>query len=139
MDKESIQSLVIGLLIMGFIVVGSGLSFLVKEEKETPAKPTAKTVLVENTASIEITAKGFVPATLLVKKGTLVTFTNLDKKAHRPASDPHPSHNALPGFDSQTKMQKGQTYSFFFDRVGKWTYHDHLNPLKLKGTIVVEK
>ncbi len=90
-------------------------------------------------ASVEITKKGFKPETLIVKRGTVVIFTNLDKKTHRPASDPHPSHNALPGFDSQTKMQKGQSYSFFFDRVGKWTYHDHLNPLKLKGTIIVEK
>jgi plastocyanin len=138
MDKESLQSLVVGLLIMGFIVVGSGMSFLVREERP-PTKPTAKTVSVEDTASIEITAKGFVPATLSVKSGTLVTFTNKDKKAHQPASDPHPAHDSLPGFDSQTKLQKGQSYSFLFDKEGTYTYHDHLNSLEFKGTVVVGK
>jgi plastocyanin len=139
MDKESIQSLVVGLLIMGFIVVGSGMSFLVREEKETPPKPATKTVSVEDTASIDISAKGFVPATLSVKSGTLVTFTNKDKKAHQPASDPHPAHDSLPGFDSQTKLQKGQSYSFLFDKEGTFTYHDHLNPLTFNGSIIVGK
>jgi plastocyanin len=123
MDKESLQSLVVGLLIMGFIVVGSGMSFLVREERP-PTKPTAKTVSV---------------ATLSVKSGTLVTFTNKDKKAHQPASDPHPAHDSLPGFDAQTKLAKGQSYSFLFDKEGTYTYHDHLNSLEFKGTVVVGK
>ena len=78
------------------------------------------------------------PTTLNVKKGTIVTFTNKDSKPRRLASDPHPSHTSVPGFDSQTTFAKDQTYSFYFDKKGSFTYHDETNPIVVKGTIIVE-
>jgi plastocyanin len=141
MDSERNKKLILTSLGLGIIIIASGYLagvYLNRGDGGIDITKLPKDKAVQS-ASVEITKKGFKPETLTVKRGTVVTFTNLDKKSHRPASDPHPAHNTLPGFDSQTKMQKGQSYSFFFDRVGKWTYHDHLNPLKFKGTIVVEK
>jgi plastocyanin len=141
MITERNKKLILLSLVLAIIIIVSGYlagTFLNKGDEGIDITKLPKDKAVSS-ASVEITSRGFMPATLTVKKGTVVIFTNKDKKDHRPASDPHPSHNALPGFDSQTKMQKGQAYSFFFDREGEWTYHDHLNPLKFKGTIIVKK
>ena len=130
--KLILISLVLAII---FIVAGYlGGMFLNNKGVDITKLPKDKVV---QSASVEITKTGFSPATLQVKKGTIVTFTNKDKAPHQPATDPHPAHNSLGGFDAQTALETGQNYSFFFDQVGTWTYHDHLNPLKIKGTIEV--
>ena len=52
------------------------------------------------------------------------------------ASDPHPVHTAYPGFDSHTDIGAGESFSFTFDKVGSWGYHNHLNST-VRGTVVV--
>ncbi len=89
-------------------------------------------------ATVEITADGFVPATIRVDKGTEITWVNKDKSSHQVASDPHPAHDGLPGLDSQTPLAKNESYAFKFETEGTFTYHDHLDPLKFKGNIIVE-
>ncbi len=100
-------------------------------------KPSKISDVVKSTAIVEVTDKGFTPGTVKVKKGTLITFVNKGKKTHRVSSDPHPVHTGLAGFDSPT-LAKGDTYFFLFDKAGTFTFHDHLNPLKFKGTIIVQ-
>jgi len=88
-------------------------------------------------ADVSITAGGtFSPATITVKKGTTVTWTNTDGAKVWIASDPHPVHTDYPGLDSHTDIGAGESFSFTFDKVGSWTYHNHLNPT-VKGTVVV--
>lgn len=79
----------------------------------------------------------FSPATLTVKVGTTVTWTNQDSAPHQIASDPHPQHTGLPGLFSDS-LGKGQSYSFTFDKAGTLGYHCHLHP-NMKGTIIVEQ
>lgn len=88
-------------------------------------------------AQITITSQGFDPQTLLIKKGTRVTWINQDTSLHQLSSDPHPLHSSLPSLSSSA-LQKNQSYSFTFDSTGNFTYHDEKNPLKLKGTVVVQ-
>ncbi len=97
---------------------------------ETPA-PEAPT-----TATINMTSAGFQPANITVKKGTTVTFVNKDTQPHWPASGPHPTHTALPGFDALKAIPSGGSYSYTFTKVGVWSYHDHLNS-SLFGKITV--
>ena len=52
------------------------------------------------------------------------------------ASDVHPTHDELPGFDQLEGVEAGNDYSFTFEEVGEWTYHNHLVPTDT-GTIVV--
>src|SRR5688572_2163589 len=79
-------------------------------------------------ADVSITAGGtFSPATITVKKGTTVTWTNAGSAKVWIASDPHPVHNGYPGFDSGTDLSAGESFSFTFDRPGSWGYHNHLN------------
>jgi plastocyanin len=93
---------------------------------------------------IIVTDAGFAPATLAVKVGTVVTFKNLSSSDVWPASGPHPKHTGYPtkggcfdsAFDACRGLKRDQSWSFKFDVVGSWPYHDHLNPSN-KGTVKV--
>src|SRR3989338_6523738 len=89
-----------------------------------------------STKNIEITSSGFSPATLDIKVGDTVIFTNRDSVQHWPASEVHPSHLLCAGFDSLKGLNKGETYNFTFKEAKECPMHDHLNP-SLKGKIKV--
>lgn len=106
-------------------------------EEPPVANPTTEVSSApKKTITISIDDTGFTPATVTVAAGTGVTFINNGQGAHWPASDPHPIHTGLPGFDAKRRLATGETYSFTFDKVGTWSFHDHLSP-STKGTIVV--
>ena len=102
---------------------------------------------------IEITSSGFTPETLTISKGDTVTFINKDTEEHWPASAIHPTHTVYPGsdivkcfdgetdkstlFDSCRGLAPGESWSFIFNEVGSWGYHDHLD-VNLRGKIIVE-
>lgn len=95
--------------------------------------------------------EGFEPKSVAVKRGTKVIFKNVDKSPRWPASDVHPTHKRYPGshlekcgtseekniFDACGRKPR-EDYSFVFNEVGRWTYHDHLKP-SLIGEIIVYK
>lgn len=85
---------------------------------------------------VKITSDGFEPNTLNIKKGTNVVFVNMDDKEHWPASDLHPTHGIYSEFDPLEGVAGGSSWSFVFDKVGKWKFHDHLYP-ELTGIIEV--
>ena len=93
--------------------------------------------VVASKVQISITSAGFVPANVTVAPGTTVVFVNNDTTKHWPASGPHPTHTALPGFDSKPGLAPGQSYEFTFDKVGTWAFHDHLNP-SVSGSVTVQ-
>lgn len=84
----------------------------------------------EGQVTISITSVGFVSASVNIKKGTTVKFLNGDSKPHWPASNPHPTHTDYPGFDAGQALQPGESWTFTFDKVGTWKYHNHLNPAR---------
>lgn len=100
---------------------------------------------------IEITSAGFSPGTLTISKGTTVTWVNKDTEPHWPASAIHPTHTVYPGssiekcgtaeqgniFDACRGLAEGERWSFTFNEIGSWGYHDHLN-VNLFGKIIVE-
>lgn len=87
-------------------------------------------------ATVSITSSGFSPASVSIKVGQAVTWTNNDTTVRQPAVDPHPAHSNLSGFDSAPGLAPGQTYSYTFMKAGTWTYHDHLFLFRT-GTVVV--
>lgn len=91
-----------------------------------------------DTAQVVITAARFTPSTIKIKKGQSVAWVNQDGQAHQIASDPYPSEDLLPALNSQEPLARGESYTFTFDKAGTYTYHDHLNPLALRGTVIVE-
>lgn len=79
----------------------------------------------------------FSPDTLTISVGDTVTFRNDSSTEVWPASDDHPTHTNLSGFDPQRGLESGEDYSFTFEESGEWGYHNHLNPGQ-NGVIIVE-
>ncbi len=73
-----------------------------------------------------LTDAGFVPQYIRIRRGTMVTFTTTRSDEFWPASNPHPSHSIYPAFDPKVPIQPNDSWSFTFDRVGVWGYHDHI-------------
>lgn len=88
-------------------------------------------------ATVTITSAGFSPPIVTVRVGGTVTWRNSDAASHQPASDPHPVHTGLPGFDAIGGVDSGQSYAFTFTKAGTFTYHDHPNPTQ-RGTVIVK-
>ncbi len=103
------------------------------------------------TFTVEMSAAGFSPNTLKIRKGDTMKFTTADSGSYRPASAVHPTHTVYPGsgiekcetdertkiFDACGGIGKGESFSFVFNERGTWRYHDHNNPTNF-GAITVE-
>lgn len=91
------------------------------------------------------TDSGYVPPTLSIKKGDNVTFKNISKKGMWTASAQHPAHKEYPTaggcigstFDSCKSIMSGDEWSFTFDKIGTWKYHNHVNTGHV-GSVTVE-
>jgi len=113
--------------------------------EETPVETP-----VEVEKIVEITPSGFSPKTLEINLGDKVTWINKGSTNSWPASAFHPTHTIYPGssiskcgtvergniFDACSSFGEGGSYSFTFNEVGNWNYHDHLISSKT-GTIIV--
>jgi plastocyanin len=94
---------------------------------------------------------GYSPATLKVKKGSVVTWQNNSSSGMWTASALHPTHKVYPGtdttacgtqtlvamFDACANTPSGKSWSFTFNNTGTWKYHNHSRSAHT-GTIIVE-
>lgn len=99
-------------------------------------------------ARVTFDGLSFSPANATIAQGGTVTFTSTAGPMWI-ASDPHPIHN---GYDGTTMQQHcapnyagaapldqcsaGTTFSFTFNKVGTWGYHDHLQA-NVRGSVTV--
>jgi plastocyanin len=74
----------------------------------------------------------FSPASLTIKSGTPVTWTNQDGAPHQIASDP----GAPVAFKSES-LANGASYQFTFTKPGTYSYYCTIHP-SMKGTIIVQ-
>lgn len=118
---------------------------IVAEDKNSEGTSSAMPVpgmdvpemIVSQEIRVIYNSQGFSPKTVTIKKGDSVVFENKTGKAASVASDEHPTHLLYPEFDQYKTAQRGKTeFSFTFEKVGTWKYHDHLNPT-MTGTVVV--
>lgn len=77
------------------------------------------------------------PANKTIAKGDTINFVNNSNGNMWTASDPHPQHTDYPEFDAGQDYAPGSTYSFTFNKVGAWGYHNHRNS-SCNGTITVQ-
>jgi plastocyanin len=131
-------------LIIVFVVllaVLGGYLYLSKGKKTSTTATTSTTPLTKTTpvlvANVSVTKDGFVPATIQIKKGSQVAWTNNDSSPHQVITDPHPTHTNLKSLDSSS-LGQGESFTFTFEKTGTFTYHDEMNPLNLKGTVIVK-
>lgn len=93
--------------------------------------------IAEKNLTIIYTDRGFTPAVLEVRVGDTVTFKNESSRDVWVASDDHPKHLLYPEFDAQRGVVPGSEYTFTFEKLGSWKYHDHLKA-SLGGSIIVK-
>lgn len=79
---------------------------------------------------------GFSPQSITVDRNTAVTWIAMDDSMPTVASNPHPTHTDIPGFETTT-IPMGQTWSFVFTQAGTWGYHNHNFPDQ-GGTVTVK-
>lgn len=118
---------------------------IVSDKEITKPSPFTRSGDGEKTPVITYSVFGFSPGSLEVTRGTAVTFKNSSSQLMWPASGQHPTHNEYPAsggcvgsaFDSCKEIPKDESWTFTFDQIGTWKYHDHLNPSR-SGTIIVK-
>ncbi len=95
------------------------------------------TTTTKSQMTVTYNGKSFSPSTITIRKGDTVTFVNQSTGKMNVASDPHPTHTDYPEFDQTKSSQIGsKTYTFTFQKVGTWGYHNHDNP-SAKGKVIV--
>ena len=118
-------------LILAAVGVGVWLVSKDSQEEAAPAQTAAATPIVSPTPDgrtvVTLTDEGFSPRDISVGLGREVVFKNESGSPVVVASDPHPTHTALGGFESDS-LAPGQTYRFKFTKTGTWGFHNHLNP-----------
>ena len=112
------------------------------KEQTKQASPSASDSDKEQSSvsTVTYTDSGFSPQDLTVKSGDNVTLTNDSKTSVQVGSDNHPTHTAnqeLTGGQFIIELAPGESKTVQLDRIGEWSYHNHLKPGET-GTIIVE-
>jgi plastocyanin len=104
-----------GVLISGCTSVQSGGNDIFHTPQITTPVPTGPMV------TVTIRARAFDPSTITIKEGTTVTWVNEDPVIHHVVHLPEVNQKQL--FDSGP-LSTGQTFSFRFEKKGRYKYAD---------------
>lgn len=96
------------------------------------ATPTATSKPKKGTSAITITDNGFTPATLTVKVGTVVIWTNTGVVDHNVTSTNGPT------LKSPLHITSGKTFSFKFTKAGTYNYNCTFHASFMIGKIIVK-
>lgn len=130
-DRKRLLLLAAGALVVVVLVVGAVMLFRHSSTDNGSGKAVA---LSENVAEVAIGTNGYAPATVKVKVGQQVTWTNQTANPVQLSADP----SALPGFDTVEPLDQGDSYTYIFDKAGTYRYYDATDPTKFVGVITVE-
>ena len=117
-----------------------GAKFVKQDDPPKENVPPASAITPSTPSEFLVTvdAKGeFTPRHIRIKKGGKVTWINKSSVPVRPAVGPHPTHDQYPDFDSKQKIKTEETWSFVFQRLGMWQYHNHLRDGSMVGIVEV--
>ncbi|OGG51590.1 hypothetical protein A3C18_01295 [Candidatus Kaiserbacteria bacterium RIFCSPHIGHO2_02_FULL_54_11b] len=115
------------------------------DDGTTPPPPPS----VPSFATVTYGATGFSPSAVTIKKGGTVTWNNERTTEMWVATAQHPNHTVYSGTSRTAhcpdtsgaafdQCAGGNNYTFKFEKVGTWNYHDHLNPAAFGSVTVVE-
>ena len=132
-SRRNMKLAAVGLLLLAsaLLLLGCGSSAATTTaggQATTTAGPG--TTAAVGGAQVTLQNFAFSPASVTVKVGDTVTWTNKDSAGHTVASDDGTS------FTSPTKAT-GATFSFTFTKTGTYAYHCSIHP-SMKGTVVVQ-
>lgn len=112
-----------------------------------PTSTTETPSAIAKSTIVTYSANGFSPRTVTIKKGDTVTFKSTDGTRMWVAVNEHPTHL---GYDGTSRAEHcpdaagtafdqcsaGESFSFTFQKVGNFTYHNHANAND-EGVVVV--
>lgn len=123
----------IGLAVLLVLVVG--LAVVLKSNNNSKTKTNQAQEVRQ--ATIQITAQGYLPQELTVKKGTEITWVNADSSPHKLVPNTAgTSTETNKGLESQD-LGPGQSHTYTANTTGSYNYYDNANPTAT-GTITVE-
>jgi plastocyanin len=136
-NKINKNTIIIGVVVL--VVAGGGLLFVLnqsgkktqtQQDTTSQSQPTAQVGTSPATAknSVTIQNMAFSPATLTIKVGDGVTWTNQDSIGHSATADDN-------SFDTGI-IDQGQSGSTTFSKAGTYNYHCSVHP-SMHGTIIV--
>ncbi len=102
-----------------------------EQSAATPTTNPATTAsdVLTGTVAVTIQNFAFAPATIKVKKGTTVVWTNQDTVKHN-------AHSLTAGGPQGPLIGKGENYSFTFNQLGTFNYICQPHP-NMKGSVEV--
>lgn len=149
MNKNLLIGLVVILLVVGGFVMVQNSS---KTEAPTTTVPqtqdqqsateeqspteNGEAMMRKEESAVTLTNAGFEPKTITVKVGDEVVWLNKSGGVATVDSAQHPTHLVYPKLNLGN-FDDGEEHRLVFNEVGKYNYHDHLNPSRF-GTVVVE-
>lgn len=117
------------------------------DQTSTPTEPATDK---SGDHTVYLTESGFQPSELTIQQGETVTWIKNASSSMWVGSDRHPTHTqyadstlrehcqngdqTVAAFD---QCQTGDRFSFTFEKMGEWSYHNHKNAGQ-SGTILVE-
>ena len=108
------------IILVVFIVLSIGVLSGCTQQ-QTPPPATGKTITIKNFA--------FDPATLTIKVGENVTWTNEDSASHKVKE--------VNGIFESSTLGNGQSFTYIFTTAGTYNYTCTIHP-SMKGTVFVE-
>jgi plastocyanin len=128
------------LLVICVLAVLLFVGFLGSQSTSNKKSPeTSSSVQEEPDVTVKLVDQGkYEPETVVIKAGQVVRWVNDSKGLMWVASNPHPSHTDLSGFDQKEILRNGASWQFKFVNPGQYFYHDHLEPSR-RGKVIVEE
>lgn len=133
---------VVIIVVVGFVVLGGSknqtqTSNITQTVEQQPTTPPTQAQATLKDATVTVDSSGFSPATLTIKVGTRVIWTNKSGSDITVNSDEHPTHRLYPELNRVGPIPNASSATLVLDKPGTYKYHDHFNPSHT-GTVVVE-
>ncbi len=128
MNKNLLGLFLVLVAVWGMYYLATSKS-LTSTNVQAPSVPMT-TPSVALSSAVAIQNFSFIPASLTVKTGTKVVWTNSDSVSHTVTSD-------VGGILDSSTIAPGQSFSFTFTKSGSVAYHCAIHP-GMKGTVTVE-
>lgn len=131
------NKIIIALVILS-VSLGLGYYFFFRPIPISQNDKSKIEMLQNQPLTVVYTNEGYMPKEITIKKGDTLKFINLSDRMVWTASDEHPTHTIYPEFDEKKLSGKSSEYSFKFERVGTWKYHNHANASHIGSVTVTE-
>lgn len=114
------------------------LGYLRSREAIMAAKRDCSNSQNASTFTVSFNGERFNPESVVTTACDVLRIVNESDVRHQPAVGPHPSHYAFSEFEAKKPPQRGETFTVLLNRVGQYSFHDHLHP-KVEGNLAIRE